>query len=84
MYAEPLPTQEIRVFVEQQGNQVLVAKFFTVRFQSDVGDTLSIEQFKEEPEHPNTVRILGIREHFDMKGSQAQPYIVFFITAEPV
>jgi hypothetical protein len=84
MYAEPLPAQEIKVFVEREGKQILVANFFTTSFRSMVGDTLDIELFKEEPVHPNTVRILRIREHFDAKDSQAQPFVVLSITGEPV
>ena len=83
-YQQPLPTQEIRVFVERHGKQILVAEFLTGSFQSEVGDTLNIALFKEEPEHPNMVRILDIREHFDMKGWQTQPYVVLSITAEPL
>ncbi len=81
---QPLPKDEIRVFMEWGKKQVLIAVFSSTRRQPMIGEILSIEFFKEKPEYPNTVRILGISEHFDIEPGQTAPHVVFSIMAEPV
>lgn len=89
MHQEPLdfqsmPLHEIRVFMQSQAQHILLAEFYSARRYPEVGETLSIELFKDDPQYPNLVRILGIKEHFDVGELQTAPYKVFSITAEPV
>jgi hypothetical protein len=81
---QSLSKHEIRVFMQQKKQLVLIALFSSIHCQVTIGEILSIEFFKERPEYPNTVRILGINEHFDIDPGQTLPYIVLSITAEPV
>lgn len=84
MYDAPVPRHEIRVFMQQEKRQVLLAAFPSIHRQPMIGEILSIEFFKEKPEYPNIVRILGISEHFDIEAGQTAPHVVFSITAEPL
>ena len=79
-----VPMHEIRVFVKRQEQHVLIAEYFSGSRQPRVGETLSIELFKEKPEDPNAVRVLGICEQENAGALQTEPYMVFSILAEAV
>lgn len=81
---QPFAKHEIRVFVQHEKQHVLIALFSSFNRQPMIGETLNIEFFKVKPEYPNAVRILGIREHFDIESGQNTPHVVFSVTAEPV
>lgn len=81
---QPLPQQHIRVFMEQPEQPLLLAEFFSANRLPNIGETFSIERYKEEPGHPGRVRILGIHQHFDIEEGQARPHIVYSIIVEPV
>jgi hypothetical protein len=53
----PLPKDKIRLFIQQEKQQVLIASFSSINRQPTIGETRSIEFFKGKPEYPITVYI---------------------------
>ena len=76
-YRQFFPVHEYHVFMEVQGDRVLIAHYSSNRRPPDVGGRLIIESFKERPEFPDEVKVLDVREQSE------NDTIVFQITVEP-
>ena len=78
------PVQEFRIFMQVDGENLLVASYFSGGDPPDVGQILDIKVFKQEPGYPDAVRILSLEEHYDVVPSGTTAVIIYSVTAEPV
>lgn len=89
MYAQPyshqfFPIFEFRVFLEENGQGVLIAQYFCSDEPPDVGSLLDIRSFKERPEYPDEVKVLSVKELRLLPAGLEDQLVMFFVVAERV
>ncbi len=78
-----VPIQEFQIFMQVEGQQLLVASYFSGGHPPDIGQILDISLFKVEPAYPDAVRVLSLEEHDDVVPSGTLALIVYSVLAEP-
>jgi hypothetical protein len=83
-YHPYVPMHECQVFIETNGQRVLVATYFSGSEMPQVGSVLNIQGFKENPAFPDNLRVLNVDSSADRDTSTGNLIAVFSIVGEPI
>jgi len=70
--------------MEEQGQKVLIASYFSAELPPAIGKVLDIREYKEASEYPDQVKVLSVEEPAHTAPSIVAHETIVFVMVEPV